>query len=884
MRHLASLVKKLRRTLMAPPTRTRPSARLRVEGLEDRMVLSTATVSAPIAMAAAQAPSAVSANVAFTVTSDWGSGFGASMTINNTGAPLSTWTLEFDFAHNITEIWNAQIVSHSGNHYVIKSASYNGAVPSGGSISFGFNAGPGNVTDKPLNYVLNGVSLGGSTTTPPPATLPGISVANATATQTTGTSTGVSFLHTSGNQIVDAQRNDVRIAGVNWFGLEGTTYAPNGLWARNYQDMMSQMKAQGFNTIRLPFSNQLFDAGSTPTSVNYSLNPDLQGLTGLQIMDKIVDYAGKIGMRIILDDHRSMAGDGPNDNGLWYEGEVTDARWISDWQMLAARYAGNPTVIGADLSNEPHGVATWGSGNLATDWRLAAERAGNAILSVNSNWLIFVEGIETYGGQSYWWGGNLAGAKDFPVQLNVANRVVYSPHDYPASVFNQTWFSASNYPNNLPSVWDQAWGYLFRENIAPVYLGEFGSKLATTVDQQWASAMVSYLSGNMNLNGTSVLQPGQQGPGWTWWSWNPNSGDTGGILADDWQTVITSKVQLLQPIEFQFPGVTGTVTSPAVFTVRLSAASTQSVTVSYTTIDGTAIAGKDYTAVSGTLTFAPGETSKTISVSILDDPLAAASQTFTLKLSSPTNATLTSATATGTIVRSTPTPPPPPPPVVLPSLAAGDVAVTASATGTTSVRFTVTLSQAATTPVSVAYSTANGTARAGIDYQAVSGTLTFAPGTTSLTVDVPILANASGASTTTFFLNLASASGATIADAQATATITRLAPPPPPPPPPPPTTPQFSFVTSSDWGTGFVAGITVKNIGTTPLNGWTLEFDFDRNITSIWNAVIVSHVGNHYVIANAAWDGVVPAGGTVNFGFQGVTGNATSGPTNYVLK
>src|SRR5262249_44464246 len=289
---------------------------------------------------------------------------------------------------------------------------------------------------------------------------------------------------------------------------------------------------------------------------------------------------------------------GADGSGLWYTSAYPESRWISDWVMLATRYAGNPTVIGADLHNEPHGPAAWGTGG-ANDWRLAAQRAGDAIMAANPNRLIAVEGIETYAGRSYWWGGNLAGARDFPVVLNVANRLVYSPHDYPASVYPQPWFSDPSYPNNLPTVWDQAWGYLFRQNIAPVWLGEFGSKLATTVDQQWANAMVNYLSGNMNLNGTSVLQPGQQGPSWTWWSWNPNSGDTGGILADDWQRVLTKKVQLLQPIEFQFPGVTGTVNSPAVFTVTLSAASTQSVSVGYTTVDGTAIAGKDYTAASG---------------------------------------------------------------------------------------------------------------------------------------------------------------------------------------------------------------------------------------------------------------------------------------------
>jgi aryl-phospho-beta-D-glucosidase BglC (GH1 family) len=58
---------------------------------------------------------------------------------------------------------------------------------------------------------------------------------------------------------------------------------------------------------------------------------------------------------------------------LWYTSSVSEERWIADWRMLAERYAGDPTVVGVDLHNEPHGKATWGDGNLATDWRLAAQ-------------------------------------------------------------------------------------------------------------------------------------------------------------------------------------------------------------------------------------------------------------------------------------------------------------------------------------------------------------------------------------------------------------------------------------------------------------------------------------------------------------------------------
>jgi len=352
---------------------------------------------------------------------------------------------------------------------------------------------------------------------------------------------GAGFWHTDGHRIVDAANQPVRIAGINWFGLETGNFAPHGLWARGYKSMLDQIKAQGYNTIRLPYSNQLFDAGSTPNGIDFAQNADLAGLTGLQVMDRIVAYAGQVGLRILLDRHR------PDANGqseLWYTAQYDEARWIRDWTMLASRYAGDPTVIGADLHNEPHGAACWGCGDLARDWRLAAERAGNAILAVNPDWLIVVEGVESYNGTNYWWGGNLAGAGAAPVRLAVANRLVYSVHDYPASVHAQSWFAAPDYPANLPALWDATWGYLHKGSVAPVLVGEFGTKLLTTSDQQWLTALASYL-------GTGV-----DGVHWTYWSWNPNSGDTGGILKDDWQTIDTAKQAYLVPLMFKPGGLT----------------------------------------------------------------------------------------------------------------------------------------------------------------------------------------------------------------------------------------------------------------------------------------------------------------------------------------
>src|SRR5262249_25106785 len=191
------------------------------------------------------------------------------------------------------------------------------------------------------------------------------------------------------------------------------SFTPLGLNARKLDDMLDQMVRAGFNTLRLPFSNQLLEPSSQPKGVNYQLNPELQGMNGLQLMDRIVDGARRRGLRVILDRHR-VAADEVSE--VWYSNQISETRWIQDWVMLAQHYAGNEAVIGADLTNEPHGRATWGDDNPNTDWRLAAERAGNAILAADPDWLIIVEGIQYAGNDQYWWGGNLTAAERAPVR------------------------------------------------------------------------------------------------------------------------------------------------------------------------------------------------------------------------------------------------------------------------------------------------------------------------------------------------------------------------------------------------------------------------------------------------------------------------------------
>ncbi len=339
------------------------------------------------------------------------------------------------------------------------------------------------------------------------------------------------YLHTIGSRLVDAQVRVVRLTGLSWFGMETANYCPHGLWTRSLDSMLDQIALLGYNTIRVPYCNQLFDTGSIPNGIDFGQNPALKGLTGLQILDQVVAGARKRGLKIVLDRHRPDSG---SQSALWYTNQYSEARWISDWTMLARRYKGNDTVIGFDLHNEPHDPADWGSGNLATDWRLAAERAGNAILAVNPHLLIIVEGVHHFGNESYWWGGNLTAASQYPVRLSVPAQLVYSPHDYCDSVYSQPWFSDPSYPANLPAVWDSHWGYLLKRNIAPVWIGEFGTKNVTVSDREWFKALASYIQ----FTGCSFA----------YWCWNPDSGDTGGILQDDWQTIHQDKQSILQPL------------------------------------------------------------------------------------------------------------------------------------------------------------------------------------------------------------------------------------------------------------------------------------------------------------------------------------------------
>jgi uncharacterized repeat protein (TIGR01451 family) len=201
------------------------------------------------------------------------------------------------------------------------------------------------------------------------------------------------------------------------------------------------------------------------------------------------------------------------------------------------------------------------------------------------------------------------------------------------------------------------------------------------------------------------------------------------------------------------------------FTVSLNNTSTGAITVNYSTADSTAVAPGDYNSNSGTLTFAPGVLTQTITVAINDDTLNEATETFFVNLSGASGATIADNQGVGTITDND----------TAPSLSINDVSISEGNSGTKTLNFTVTLSAASGQTVTVNYATSSAnpaTATAGTDYQSTSGTLTFAPGDLTKTISVTINGDTTVEPDETFFVNLSGETNASVSDNQGVGTIT----------------------------------------------------------------------------------------------------------------
>jgi len=250
---------------------------------------------------------------------------------------------------------------------------------------------------------------------------------------------------------------------------------------------------------------------------------------------------------------------------------------------------------------------------------------------------------------------------------------------------------------------------------------------------------------------------------------NPGANNVSALLNDgNWPALDAPSIAIGDAVAVT-EGNVGTVS--AFFTLNLTAPSNQAVTVHYATEDGSAtLAGSDYQATSGMVTFAPGETSKTVPVQVNGDRIGETSESFSVRLTNATNAFLADPLGVGTILDDEPY-------VSIDGYASG----TEGNIGTTPLTFTVTLSVAYDIPVTVDYATADLTpdeeyyygpsATAGVDYAAAAGTVTFAAGETSQTITVLVNGDRIAESYENFWVNLSNASGAQLSSSQAFGSI-----------------------------------------------------------------------------------------------------------------
>jgi endoglucanase len=375
------------------------------------------------------------------------------------------------------------------------------------------------------------------------------------------------WLHADGNKIVDNYGNQVWLTGCNWFGFNTGTNVFDGVWSCNMKKAIDGIANRGFNFLRIPISTQLiceWSAGNPPkANVNEYVNPELTGLNSLQLFDAAIEDCKEAGIKVMVDIHSAKTDAMGHTYPLWYNDTFSTETWISALEWMTNRYKNNDTIVAFDLKNEPHGtagyndpakvtMAKWDNSTDENNWKYAAEVCAKRILKINPNILIMVEGVETYpkAGKDYtaidkfqqesnyyfnWWGGNLRGVKDYPVNLGeYQKQLVYSPHDYGPLVYKQNWFyDGFNGDTLYKDCWGDNWGYIQKDGIAPILIGEWGGFLDGGDNEKWMTDLRDYIIANKVSH--------------TFWCYNANSGDTGGLVGYDFSTWDEKKYEFLKP-------------------------------------------------------------------------------------------------------------------------------------------------------------------------------------------------------------------------------------------------------------------------------------------------------------------------------------------------
>jgi endoglucanase len=344
--------------------------------------------------------------------------------------------------------------------------------------------------------------------------------------------------HTIGASIVDANGHSFRLNCVNWSGAELSGYVPQGLNLQPATTIIGEIVSLGYNCVRLPWSNQMWDTDPPVSGNDILANPQFDGLHAKEIFEDIVHDLADAGLMIILDNHESQAGNCCNNtdsDASWYDpgsSTYTSANWIADWKSVVATFDDIPQVIGVDLRNEPRGPhVTWGPDSSVSpdyDWHAAAEAGGDAVQSVDPNMLVFVEGVN--------FALDLSGVASLPVTLKVADHVVYEFHDYSFD------FGTITSYDDLMSKIQNDWGYLYQK--VPLWLGEFGCNGLAGINTDSCSSSNGSLG---SWFGPLAKYLYYHNTAWAYWLLNgtpaPATSGSYGILNSGWDGVYSQNLQ-----------------------------------------------------------------------------------------------------------------------------------------------------------------------------------------------------------------------------------------------------------------------------------------------------------------------------------------------------
>lgn len=492
---------------------------------------------------------------------------------NGGSGNVSGWTVTISVGKNVSvdQSWNCNFTIKSGK-ITVTPVDYNTDISAGGEATFGMilkNASSVDASKATLKcgtVTASGTGNGGNNNSNNNSGV-GNNDPKITAAKDVPKPTTDDWLSVKGNKIVDKNGKEVWLTGCNWFGYNTGTNTFDGLWACDLNTSIASIADHGFNLLRVPISSELiknWSNGNYPTAnFNQATNSYLVGMNSLEIFDYVVGQCRANGLKIMIDIHCAKTDAMGHMKALWTDGDISEKDYLDTLAWMAKRYKNDDTIIAFDLENEPHGKpnesprAKWDNSKDSDNWKYIAEKAANSVLKQNPNVLVMVEGIEIYpidtkkngnfsstNSADYyfnWWGGNLRGVKDNPIDLGKhQNKLVYSPHDYGPAVYQQPWFkSGYNYNSLYKDCWHDNWFYIQEEGIAPLLIGEWGGYM-TEPNLTWMTHLRKFIKTN-KINHT-------------FWCFNANSGDTGGLVKDDFVTWDTEKYNFVKEVLWQENG------------------------------------------------------------------------------------------------------------------------------------------------------------------------------------------------------------------------------------------------------------------------------------------------------------------------------------------